>query len=235
MQILLKFNLNEVFSVKFNYNHQLQSAIYAKLKEAGMSDFLHNNATIPPESYKGFTFGPLKGKYEIRENQLHFSENISFEFRSPDFTLCNALQRSFETDRAIHLFDRTIELAEMNFSNRHINKNECLFKAVSPVIASDVNENGKTTFYAPEDGRFIELLNINFQNKYCSIMGEKAEKLLIEPIGNHRKIVTKYKGIWLNGYIGKYKISGNNKYLEFIYNAGLGKRSSQGFGFIEII
>lgn len=235
MQILLKFNLSEVFSVSFNYNHRLQSAIYAKLKEVGMSDSLHNNDSKPPEAFKGFTFSPLRGKYEISENQLHFIEDVSFEFRCVDFAVLDAFQRSYEKDKTMRLFDRTLELTEMSVTNKHINKNECIFKAVAPVIASDSDENGKTTFHAPEDERFIELLNMNFLNKYRSLTGEKAEKLSIEPIGYHRKIVTKYKGIWLNGYIGKYKITGDSKYLEFIYNTGLGKRSSQGFGFLEII
>ncbi len=235
MQIILKFKLNETFSVKFNYNHQLQGAIYAKLKEAGVSDSLHGNAANPFNTYKGFIFSPLKGEYKISDNQLHFNESVSVEFRSVNFPLCDAIQRSFEINPAITLFGRNLFLENMDISNKHINQNECLFAATSPVIASDDAEDGKTVFYSPGEDRFIELLNINFHNKYAALSGKMPKKPVIAPIGHHRKVVTKYKGIWLNGYIGKYKISAESRFLEFMYNSGLGKRSSQGFGFLELV
>jgi len=41
--------------------------------------------------------------------------------------------------------------------------------------------------------------------------------------------------IVIKGWVGKYKLSGNGELLKFALDVRLGSRSSQGFGFIEIV
>jgi len=53
--------------------------------------------------------------------------------------------------------------------------------------------------------------------------------------GHHKRVVTKYKDTWINGWKGMYRISGSSRALEFIYNTGLGSKNSQGFGLLEVI
>ena len=57
MQLIITMRRPEKFRVPFNYNHQLQSAIYAKLREAGYSDFLHDGGYSSSHRYKAFVFG----------------------------------------------------------------------------------------------------------------------------------------------------------------------------------
>ena len=47
--------------------------------------------------------------------------------------------------------------------------------------------------------------------------------------------MTKYQGNYITAWYGKYLISGKRKYLDFLYQAGLGSKNSQGFGMFEII
>ncbi|MBQ8166545.1 MAG: CRISPR-associated endoribonuclease Cas6, partial [Lachnospiraceae bacterium] len=48
------------------------------------------------------------------------------------------------------------------------------------------------------------------------------------------KYVTKYKGIYVSGWKGIYQLSGEAKYLDFLYQTGLGAKNAQGFGMFEI-
>ena len=48
------------------------------------------------------------------------------------------------------------------------------------------------------------------------------------------KYLTKYKGFFINGWKGIYQLSGERKYLDFLYQTGLGAKNSQGFGMFDV-
>ena len=50
-----------------------------------------------------------------------------------------------------------------------------------------------------------------------------------------RKIVTRYKGSYINAWYGTFQLKGKRKYLDFLYQTGVGSKNSQGFGMFEII
>ena len=49
------------------------------------------------------------------------------------------------------------------------------------------------------------------------------------------KFVTKYKQSYITGWYGIYKLIGERKYLDFLYQVGLGGKNSQGFGMFELL
>ena len=49
------------------------------------------------------------------------------------------------------------------------------------------------------------------------------------------RIVTNYKGQYITAYKGQYVLAGERKYLDFMYQAGLGAKNAQGFGMFDII
>ena len=59
----------------------------------------------------------------------------------------------------------------------------------------------------------------------------------IKPYGNKepKKLVTKYKGGFINAWFGDYELSGERKYLDFLFQTGLGGKNAQGFGMFEVI
>ena len=73
----------------------------------------------------------------------------------------------------------------------------------------------------------------NYENKYRAVTGNEPEPLAIEPLDPQRKIVTRFKETWINGYKGSYALTGSHRALEFVYNAGLGVKNSAGFGMLE--
>lgn len=82
------------------------------------------------------------------------------------------------------------------------------------------------------------MINKNFIRKYASCYGIEPESdVEIEPvrITEKDKFVTNYKGFYLSGWQGIYHLYGERKYLDFLYQTGLGSRNSQGFGMFRLL
>lgn len=235
MQLHFTFNLKDPITVPLNYNYPVQSAVYRKLQQVSESDFWHDEGFLNNNLFKAFVFGSLKGDYKIVSKHMHFSNTISFEVRSPLFEFCDALQRSFELYPSIRLFDTVIPLQDLKIKNEHINSDRVIVQTNSPVSVHQTCEDGKTVYFSPDMDEFAHGLQSNFAHKYQAIMGTAPPPVTITPIGEHKKIVTTYKKIWVTAYKGRYLLEGNHKALEFIYNTGLGAKSSQGFGMVDII
>ena len=97
-------------------------------------------------------------------------------------------------------------------------------------------ETKKTYFYSPEEAAFPEQVNDNFVRKYTACYGIPPDSgIEIETVKVRRrdKYVTKYKEFYLSGWLGEYRLTGERKYLDFLYQTGLGSRNAQGFGMFE--
>ena len=232
MQIKLTLETNGDFYLPFNYYYPVQSAIFAKLREVGASDFFHDEGFGEEKKFKAFVFGRPEGKYETREKNMVFPGGFSIEVRSPLFSFCDALQRSAEIKSKLRIGDALLDIVGIGVANRHINTGHKRFKTNSPVIVRKT-EGGKSFYYSPEDPYFFEGLITNLYSKYESVTGERCGEISVRPIGDYRKVVTRYKNIWITGYLGSFDVSGPPAALEFIYNTGLGEKNSQGFGMVD--
>lgn len=235
MQISLILRPPSELRIPFNYNHQLQSAIYAKLREVGCSDFWHDDGFASVNRYKGFVFGSLNGRHYTKDKHFHFTDDIAFEVRSPAFEFCDSLQRSVERNSSIKLFDTDLQIVGAALRNRHFSDGTAEFLTNSPVTAYRTEPDGKTTFFVPGTDDFSEYLLMNYRNKFEALFDKPADDVEIKAVLPMKKVVTNFKGTWINGYKGRFILRGASRALEFIYNAGLGAKSSQGFGLLDAV
>jgi len=233
MQLRITMQAQNGLDIPLSYNHQVQSALYSKLREVGESDFWHNSGYALGKVFKSFVFGPLLGKYTVKDKRINFWEEISLEIRSPAPAFCDALQRSFELNPSIQLCDIVLDITGIYPGNLHINTDSAVFTAQSPVIAYSTDENKRRYFFGPHDDVFVGMITKNYEHKYSAVTGQSPEEILIEPLGEHRRVATYFKQSRLLGWRGDYRISGSSKALEFIYNTGLGSKNSQGFGLLQ--
>lgn len=235
MQILLHLQPDRPLCLPFNYQYQLQSAIYAKLAEIGASDFWHNVGFGDTRKFKAFSFGPLKGKYTVSDNKILFENSVSLEVRSPVFGFCDDLQRALELHPRIKLFDTTLTVTKASIANLHINRSSAVFRTESPVLVYRNIERGKTRYFTPEEDEFYIGICNNFERKYEAVFQVPAEQIQIRQAGAFKKVVTRYKTTWLTAYHGIFEVKGSPKSLEFLYNTGMGSKNPQGFGYIRIL
>lgn len=238
MQLLVRHKLYDKLVLPLNYSHILQAIIYSSLagsREAG--NFWHEEGfSFCGRVYKIFTFSLLKGKYEIEGKKIIFRDKVSFEVRSPDIFFIQCIAENFLRNGI--WYGRThISDVEVLLSDDTVESSSLQIKMITPVcVYSTDPETKKMYFYHPFEEEFARQIQDNFMRKYIACYGAVPDDgvlLRAVKVSEKDKFVTRYKGLYLSGWYGTYELYGQRKYLDFLYQTGLGARNSQGFGMFD--
>lgn len=239
MQLIVRHKTEPELVLPINYHHILQAVIYKGIETLPeyakqVHDYGYRNEK---RSYKLFQFSQLKGKYRIEQRKIIFYEDVHFEIRSVDIRLIQALKKYFE-ENGICYGERKIRDVEVKLDDRMVEQEDILVKMKTPLTVHSTDRfSKKTFFFRPDDERFAELVNENFKRKYKAYTGMfPQEDLVIEVVqfSEKDKYVTNYKGFYISGWYGTYRLKGKRKYLDFLYQTGIGDRNSQGFGMFDL-
>ncbi len=240
MQLNIRILLEEPCNLPLAYHHVIQSALYELMKEpgAGQSVYHDGGARYGARVFRLFTFGLLRGTYRIEKDRIIFTDEIRFEMRSTD-EHCLRLVEANLKERGIALEGRRHQNVIAAVKDDTVEKTELFIRMDSPicVYATD-RETKKTTFFDPEDARFAKAADSNFRRKYEAAFQKPPKSgvvLTAVHVGRKDKYVTKYKGFYISGWRGEYSLSGERKYLDFLYQTGLGAKNSQGFGMFRLV
>lgn len=238
MQLFVSHNLDTPLVLPLGYHHIIQSVLYRTLKQNPVySRFLHDSGYDKGgRSFKLFTFGPLQGRYTVQEKRIIFTERVSFEVRSIEPVMLQLLKEGFESN-GITYGTQTYHNIELHLTDKEIEAEELTIRMKSPIcVYSTDRTTGKTMYYSPEDEAFSRYINENFRRKYQAYIGVFPEddiRIRKEWVTPKDKYVTRYKGFYINGWNGTYVLSGKRRYLDFLYQTGLGSKNAQGFGMFE--
>ena len=243
MQLKIRHTLSEELVLPLSYHHIIQSIIYRGLAdESGYSRHMHNSGYAANKAnnvgrrYKLFNFSLLRGNYRVMNRQIIFSDYVEWEIRSPDIYMMRLLESAFRKN-GIHYGNQHFSDVALRLMNETVEKDSIHIRMLSPICLYSTNkETKKTYFYSPEEEAFSEQVNDNFIRKYTACYGIPPDSgIKIEPVNVRRrdKYVTKYKEFYLSGWLGEYQLTGERKYLDFLYQTGLGSRNAQGFGMFE--
>lgn len=106
---------------------------------------------------------------------------------------------------------------------------------LSPVAVLSNTADRHTVYFQPDEEIFYEKLVDNAYRKWCTLFDEDDFEIDIKPAdGTFRKLVTVFKNTYVNAWYGSFILEGNPEVINFLYNVGLGNKSSQGFGMFEI-
>ena len=240
MQLLISHKLSERLELPIHYHHILQSVIYHNLKEEyRYSDFLHQKGYSTEErQFRMFVYGLLKGKYEISNKTIQFRDEVSFQVRSADVRMLRILKDNLERNGITYL-NRHFDNLSLCLEDKVVTTEHIHIRMLSPLCVYSTNsESKKTYFYQPNEQVFFKQVNANFQRKYKAYTGvEPVTDIQISPIkvSARDKYVTSYKGFYISGWLGEYELCGEAKYLDFLYQTGLGSKNAQGFGLFEVL
>lgn len=240
MQLIININLDEPLILPLNYNHIVQAIIYRTLSVIPeYADFIHDvGYRTESRSFKLFHFSQLMGEYRIERRNIIFDHFVSLEIRSPQPFFINILRESFAQngitfggkvyrDISLEMYDYTVE------------EEELLIEMKSPLtVYSSDPVSGRTYYYEPVEPGFAEMIDENFRRKYDACYGIRpasSVEVKLKEGCRPRKIVTKYQGIYVNAWLGQYCLKGKRKYLDFLYQTGLGAKNAQGFGMFGIL
>lgn len=240
MQLVVHIGVDEPLSLPINYNHILQAVIYRSLGNMPeYATFLHDGGFARGQrQYKMFQFSQLKGEYRIENKRITFFSEVSFEVRSPEPLLIRLLGDCI-WENGVTFGDHVYTEVQLELYDYTVEEKELLIRMKSPLTVYATDEESEKTFYfSPDDPVFYDMVNDNFFRKYQAYYGiTPVSGIRLEAYGNKfpKKLVTRYKGILITAWYGTYQLTGERKYLDFLYQTGLGAKNAQGFGMFEIL
>ncbi len=240
MELTLTFRGNGI-SLPLANKHAVAGLLYRML--SSREDFarmLHRQGyAVGGKQFKLFTFGDLSGAYEIRGKQISYPQGFTLRVRSSDPVFIRCLLISATENRSYQLCGNELQLESFRVTDRQITSNSLRVRMLSPITVHTTTEEGKTHYFSPEEPAFYQAVAANARTK-LQTLPKPPEKSAITlasagPADKMRRVVTTYKGIYINGWRGDFRLEGEPEVLQFLYNTGLGDRNSQGFGMFEIL
>lgn len=240
MQLLLYIRLEQPVTLPVNYHHIVQSVLYRTLSNSSeISGFVHDiGYTFGERQYKMFQFSHLQGKYHICQKKITFYESITLEIRSPENRVIQLLSQGF-LEQGIWFGDTHCQDIEVELRDYTVEESQLMIRMKTPITVYSTDEENRSTYYfTPDDEMFYEKIRDNFFRKYYAYYGVvPLSGIVLQSIRITEKdrFVTRYKQSYITGWYGTYRISGKRKYLDFLYQVGIGGKNSQGFGMFQLL
>ncbi|HON17204.1 MAG TPA: CRISPR-associated endoribonuclease Cas6 [Spirochaetota bacterium] len=197
---------------------------------------------------KPFTFAlAIFDSVPVKENGVSFLESKSgrmelfLSSNNPDFiiTCYNGLCKS-------NYQPFTFKTTFSNFNlckEREFNKDECIFKTMSPLVVRNMNVRDNkhkkgAEYLTMGDESFTENLFASVKNLCSEFLPRRAylakDDFVFTPLDYATVKVYHYNHV-IAATTGTFKIQANSEILKLIYDVGLGARRSQGFGMLEVV
>ena len=240
MQLIIRHKVPDGLSLPINYNHILQSMIFRHLKsDDGNYHTIHDcGAKFSKRVYKLFVFSLIRGRYHRKGRQIIFEDTIEYEVRSPEARLIQVLANSIK-EHGIFYGETHFDDIELEVRDYEVESDQIRIRMTSPVcVYSTESESGFTHYYAPEDAEFAQMIQDNFLRKYqayCGVTPQEGIEIIPTKVTERDKFITRYKNTYINGWNGEYLLKGKRKYLDFLYQTGIGSKNAQGFGMFQIV
>lgn len=238
MQLLITLRKEQI-RLPIATSEVLQGLIYHAISsDKDYSTKVHDEGlTSSNRSFKAFTFGELKGKYEIEGKEIIYLSAVSLEVRSEDAYLIQLLFEYFSNNKLVKLGYNEVEVVSVELKNEVIFDDEVRIRTLSPITVYATDESGHTLYFSPYESEFYSAVVANVCRKWQSYYGtDDGFDFSITPGGSKFiKRATRYKNTFITAWHGKFLLQGSPKVLSFLYNTGLGSKNSQGFGMFEVV
>lgn len=246
MQFRLRFTLPSPLTLPLGYHSVLQGFLYSLLADnPEYATFLHDTGyKSGSKRFKLFVFSLLQGSYNVHKPQITFSDDAVLEVRSPEKDFCDILYHSLMRREHFELRGQAIELSDCTISRKKILSNCLHIDMLSPVCLSVPEGPHRTRYLNPAESEFNDHLQNNLTQKLASFSGcSPLGSISLTPdflrdgkMQERDKYITRFGGrILIEAWRGRYTLKGNPEDLQFLYDAGLGSRNSQGFGMFQIL
>lgn len=197
----------------------------------------------------------IDNSFTIVDGVFYFTENMNLFISSSDYEfimhLYNGLLKlktfdfSSENEMLVNSERIYLEIKEIELLNdKKIKSNTITFKTNSPVIIED--EQDKPVSYDSEkiNDYINKITNTIFKSTFKRELNEKLyfefdkndlNKQVIKHTLKDFRLHTQKPLMFLTGFRGKFKLSGHEDDLTLIYKTGLGNKTNQGFGMLDIV
>ena len=233
------------------------------LVKSGMTQYSKEvfNQYFNKNSLKEYTWTCFFRSAKFTREKILFSDSsselvIDFSFYSYNdgINIYNSLVYFKNKEKTVNFSKESIaKIKSIQLIEKSILENQEIFKILSPVVCRNHDQiTQKDQYLKFTDKKFVEILKRNLLIKLQSNIDFREIESLEEDIYNLKfdflncknTVIKHYdknpkniefKGNFINGTLGNIQITGEKYLLKFIYGAGLGSITGNGFGMLEAI
>lgn len=239
MKVCLVFSCPEPVTLPISYNHILQAALLAWLQDKEYTTFLHDTGyQRERRTFKLYSFSKLLGTHTVnrKTGKITFRDTVCVYLSSYMEEMEQFVIKSLDEERPLRLGNVLLPLEEAYFVDDLYEA--CFVQAVSPITIHSTFQlptgTKKTYYYQPTEKDFSIMLRDNLIRKYKAVYEKEPEntEFSLEPLkdGSLQKEVVKYRETIIEGWTGRFFMSGSPELIQMALLAGVGARNSMGFG-----
>ncbi len=175
--------------------------------------------------------------------QLVMSSPVWFYLSSPSPEFVQALMPRLEQAHDLHLERNLVQSVHVSVAHSVVIPAQGLvtwrIRTISPITVyqSENKDSNSARYFAPEDPLFSRIVLDNAVRKYYAWTQEKApsDGFSISCLDHtpHLAVIS-FKDTPIQGYTGRFQLTGDARLLSFLYESGLGGKNSHGFGMFDI-
>jgi len=229
----LKLRLYGEGHLPVTYREGLQAALYRALPSP-LGETLHDRGLVSGERpLKLFVFSRLLGLRYLPEAKTFAAEGeLTLYFASALEEVLSGLVRGLWERGGLEVHGLPLRLVGLELEPLPPG-GRVVVEALAPITVYRT-EGGATRYFNPLNREFGLLLEANLQRK-AEALGLEAGPFQVRPLGfrpQHKRL-ERYKGTWVEGWMGRFRLEGPPHLVRLALLSGLGAKNSQGFGFVR--
>lgn len=225
----------------WGYPYYISSSIYNLLYKLNpeLGFFWHSvGFEKKGKKFKLFTFSPfLPQKFIAKEDSCYLLAPMSLYISSPIEEFIERIIEALKMEKKITILGYDLPIISLKEIPVFLNKKTIQLKTLSPLTVSKkvkLKEKTRSFYLTPDHEDFIPRIKDNLIEKFSILYDFPPEKLEVKiKIYSYRTKLIEIKNIKIRGILMEFEIEAPKELIKFGYEAGLGEKTSMGFGFVE--
>lgn len=249
MRIMLNLTSDIPLDLPINYQELLVGFIYQNISDEQYRHFLHEKGfEYQGRTYKHFAFSRIDGRKKVvRESKrIIFYPPFRLLVTSPLSEFLQSFAKSMLLSENLRIGNYPIRLLSFETMPEMNELPDTMrVRMLSPLViySTLTHPNGVkyTYYYQPYHEQFSVMVGENLRRRYFSLHKDDPDlyksTFSIQPlhVTPRDKIVTRFRGTIIEGWMGEYELRGDPRLLHWAYHTCLGGKGSQGFGVFELL
>jgi len=224
-----------------DYRRYFMSFLKKAFEKAGFLDEIFGE-----KKYRPYVFSVWFGENFKIDEKVRAGNKISFFFSSGDpLVITNFYDGVLKLKDERHkLIKECFEIKEIRLlSYKKITSNKATFKTMGICVLNNpqgLKKDFKAWYVTPNDDLelFNEILYQRTNDRFRYVTGKNVThfiKLNLIEGRQLKEVIAKHYNGNVRGFSGTFELEGSPEILQFVYDYGLGVRTGQGFGLIELV